>query len=94
MAPSTIKTDFRKSAVDGPIDPTVKDSSWDASAKSASSSDILTVEQVAYQAIRGSDRMVTGLVCMPLKFRWIRLIYALFPGRVDEMAKKKYGYGG
>lgn len=70
IAPATIRTAFRLSAVDGTVDSSTsaKDSSWDAKG----SSDILEPGQVAYAAIKGSDRMEEGIQTMPGKYRFVR----------------------
>lgn len=79
LAPATIRTDFRLSAVDVSADDpaalssVVKDASWDAGKGAAGKkSDILEPEQVAHAAIRGADRMAKGVKAMPGKYRFVR----------------------
>lgn len=80
LAPGTIRTDFRLSAVDGPIDASVRDASWDKDQGKKSggkSSDILEVGQVAHDAIRGADRMAEGVKVIPAKYKLVRIAQIL-----------------
>lgn len=75
LAPATIRTAFRLSALDGPVsaDGSTKDAAWDAKG----SSEILEASQVAFTAIKSADRQETGLRAIPSKYRLARLAYVL-----------------
>lgn len=77
VAPATIRTAFRQSAIDGPVSAATKDSAWDdaAGSKGSSSSEILEPSQVAHAAIRATDRYETGVRAMPGKYRLVRYAY-------------------
>ncbi|CAO1618337.1 unnamed protein product [Parajaminaea phylloscopi] len=104
LAPATIRTSFRLSALDGPPDASSKDSSWDQGAQGTQStgasdqpgggkSDILEASEVAFAAIKAADRQETGVRAMPAKYRLARWAYLAVPSFIDAKAQKKYGYG-
>lgn len=98
LAPGTIRTAFRLSAVDGPPDANSKDTSWDqegdGSGGKGETSDILEPSEVAFAAIKAADREESGVRAMPAKYRLVRWAYLAMPSFIDAKARAKYGYGG
>lgn len=76
IAPATIRTSFRQSAIDGVPGEELKDAAWD-DAKSKGSSEILEASEVARRSIKCADRGEKGVVAMPVKYRIVRWIYPL-----------------
>lgn len=83
------------------------DASWDAAPSasghdtkrrlarmpvSASSSDILTPDQVARTMIHAADYQVSGRIAIPSKYAWAARIQPFAPGFLARKAHQKYGY--
>lgn len=79
IAPGTIRTAFRLSALDTKLGTDddkspVVDSSWDKGSKNKGSSDILEPEQVAFASIKAADRMESGIKTMPAKYKFVPFV--------------------
>lgn len=77
MAPATIRTSFRQSAIDIDGEPggeAPKDAAWD---DKKGSSEILEAAEVAKRSIKCADKGVRGVVALPGKYRVVRWIYPI-----------------